>query len=77
LVPMPGILLIGSKVESPVLRAMIDDLELHHGLVVVRRSQQVDLIESIRYLMNRDFVFAEKSPIDDYTVNWLQSQGID
>lgn len=74
---IPGLLLIGEKIDSPILADMIADLELYGDLAVARRQNYDDLNQIIEYMVNRDTNYNAKKERDDYVVEWLNSPNKD
>ena len=74
---IPGLLLIGEKIDSPILADMIADLELYGDLAVARRQNYDDVNQIIEYMVNRDTNYNTKKERDDYVVEWLNSPNKD
>jgi len=74
---IPGLLLIGEKIDSPILADMIADLELYGDLAVARRQNYDDVNQIIEYMVNRDTNYNAKKERDDYVVEWLNSPNKD
>ena len=74
---IPGLLLIGEKIDSPILADMISDLELYGDLAVARRQNYDDVNQIIEYMVNRDTNYNAKKERDDYVVEWLNSPNKD
>lgn len=76
-VEIPGVLLIEGQIESPIIREMIPDLELHFGLIVARRFNPLDLEETFQYMVTRRHLSGLQRRKDDYLIRWLNSQDRD
>lgn len=72
---IPGVLLLGQKINSPILVEMVSDLELHSDLIVVRRLDNDSIEQSINYMIRRDIDYNLKRKREDYVVKWLNSSG--
>lgn len=72
---IPGVLLLGQKINSPILVEMVSDLELHSDLIVVRRLDNDSIEQSINYMIRRDIDYNLNRKREDYVVKWLNSSG--
>jgi hypothetical protein len=70
---IPGLLLLGKKIDSPILAEMVSNLELYRDLVVARRLENDDIEQSISYMVTRNINHNLKRERDDYVVKWLNS----
>ncbi len=73
-IEIPSILLKQQPIESPVLTEMLTDMEMHHDLVIVRRTGIEDIKQSIDYLISRNTNTNLRHSKENYTVEWLKNQ---
>lgn len=73
-IEIPSMLLKQQSIESPVLTEMLTDMEMHHDLVIVRRTGIEDIKQSIDYLISRNTNPNLRYTKENYTVEWLKHQ---